>query len=586
MPNFNRKLITTYSKVYGVKKEINDEELSALDKNTWAKVLARLNHLARTESNYTIDKVINDWFSRDNAEYANEIYRKIVDGYRQIDVDPRGLTTINIWSNLTLLELILKSEHQPEHVLDNSSSENQLLDIYLAINEIYGEKSDGIFATVSEEEFANIVDRFARVTLTLLIPYHDLNHFKAVELLVVNFIKSYYCLNFLAESHQDLLALFVQQYGVDTWRSYLKGILPIANHAIAVGDNSGLNYLNLDGHEDKARARKFLDFLALVDDTNYRSTTDFLHARSKPLFKVGEDNYLILDSVLAVNRIYNSMFFELLRLAERNTNLNPRYGDFFSLYTYDYIEKYLSYKILNKIFEKTQYYRISGEEIVAKYHIDTEPDFYVRNGNKAFIFEVKGSVVTGVSKQSFTYTTIEQELKSKYLFNEDDDENKAIVQLVERIRILFSGAAVYDGHYSAKNLRVFPILIVSELALTTPGINYVMNQWFWDEIEKHEILSSNKHRIQELVIMDIDFLILYSQKLQQKGLFESLIYDYTSSIDKRKATLRPGQRKTQEQVEKSIMNCFQPFSAFVKDRHKAQTPDIFLEFGKDVLGDT
>ena len=71
MPNFNRTLVTTYSKVYGVKKQINDEELSALDKNTWAKVLARLNHLARTESNYTIDRVINDWFSRENAEYAN-----------------------------------------------------------------------------------------------------------------------------------------------------------------------------------------------------------------------------------------------------------------------------------------------------------------------------------------------------------------------------------------------------------------------------------------------------------------------------------------------------------------------------------
>lgn len=586
MPDFSRTLLTAYSKVYGENKEITSEELSALDKVTWAKVLARLNNLARTRSNYSIDQVIGDWFSADNAEYANEIFWKIVNGYAQIGVDHTGLTTINIWTNLTVLDRILGSLHQPEHMMDNSGSEKQLLDIYLAINEIFGEKTDQIFGTVSENDVEDIVDRFARITLTLLISYHDLNHFKAVELLIVNFIKSYYCFRFLEESHTELLMLFLKQYGVDNWRDYLKGILPIANHAIAAGDDSGLNYLNLDGHKDKEQARKFLDFLALVDDTNYKSATDFLHARSKPLFKVGEDNYLILDSVLAVNRIYNSMFFELLRLAEKNTKINPRYGDFFSLYTYDYIEKYFSYKILNKIYEKTNYFKISGEDIVAKYNIDAEPDFYVRNGNKAFIFEVKGSVVTGASKQSFVYGTIENELRSKYFFNHEDNEKKAVAQLVERIHVLFSGNAVYDERYNQKNIKAFPILVVSELALTTPGINYLLNQWFWEEVEKYEDLKLNKHRICPLVVMDMDFLVLYSQKLQQKGLFESLIHDYVSHIDKRRVPMKPKGGITAEQLEKSIMRCLIPFSAFVRDRFKTQTPDIFMEFGKDVLGDS
>ncbi|WP_118194290.1 hypothetical protein [Albibacterium indicum] len=584
MLNVNRSLVTTYSQVYGAKKDINDVDLSVLDKNTWAKVLTRLNHLARTETEYSIEKVIGDWFSIENAEYANKVFQKIATAYADQGIDPRGLVTINIWSNLTLLELILKSNNQGDKTLDNFHSEKELFDIYLAINEIYGEKSDGIFATVSRDESPDIVDYLGRVTLTLLISYHDLNHFEAVELLVVNFIKSYYCLTFLVESHPDLLALFLQQYGVDTWRDYLKGILPITSHAIATGNHSGLNYLNLNGSEDKEKSRKFLDYLSLVDEYTYRTTTDFLHARSRPLFRVEEDNYLILDKVLAVNRVHNSMFFELLRLAEKNINLNPRYRDFFSLYTYDYIEKYLSYKILNKIFEKTSYFRISGEDIIAKYHIDTEPDFYVRNGNKAFIFEVKGSMLTGNSKQSFSYEIIERELKSKYLFNEDDNEKKAIAQLAERIQILFSDGAEYDKHCSSKNIRVFPILIVSELALTTPGINYLMNQWFWSEIEKHEILRSNKHRIKDLLIIEIDFLILYSEKLQQRGLFESLIHAYIKFIDKRKVRPNSGHRNKVE-LEKSIMNALIPFSAFVKDKIRARTPDIFMEFGKDVLKD-
>lgn len=583
MPNFNRKLVATYSKVYGAKKELNNEELSVLDKNTWAKVLARLNHLARSKENYTLNKVIGDWFSGENTEYAKEMFDKVVNAYQAIGVNTKELTTINIWSNLSLLDLILQLPENLEHSLTDTASEKQLFDIILATNETFGEKSDHIFATVSKELYPETLDRLSRVYMTLVISYHDLNHFEAISLLVVNFIKSYYCFRFLERDHPELLALFLKPYGINNWKDYLKGILPIASHATQTGDDSGLNYLNLENSPEKEKSKVFLDYLSLVDEIEYSVNTDFLHARSKPLFKVGEDNYLILDAVLAVNRIYNSMFFELLRLAEKNKKLNARYKDFFSLYTYDFIEKYLSYTVLGQIFSKTPCYQISGEQIVHKYGIDTEPDYYVRNGNKVFLFEVKGSIVTGGSKQSFSFETLEAELKSKYLYNAEDDENKAIAQLAERIRILFNGEAAYDEHYRPENIRIYPILIVSELALTTPGVNYVFNQWFWDEINKHELLRANKHRINDLVIMDLDILVLYSDQLAQRGVFESLINDYYTTIDKKKVRPKFGVKPTTEYMEALMMKSFHPFNGFLRDKMKMKTPGLFLEFGEDLL---
>lgn len=583
MPNFNRKLVATYSKVYGGKRELNDEQLSVLDKNTWAKVLARLNHLAHSKTDYTLNKVIGDWFSHDNEQYAKEVFDKVVNAYAAIGVNAKELTTINIWSNLSLLDLVLQLHQNPEHVLNNTASEKQLFDIILATNETFGEKSDHIFATVSKDIYPEAVDRLSRVYMTLVISYHDLNHFEAITLLVANFIKSYYCFRFLERGHPELLALFLKPYGIDNWKDYLKGILPIASHATQTGDDSGLNYLNLENSPDKEKSKVFLDYLSLADETAYSVNTDFLHARAKPLFKVGEDNYLILDAVLAVNRIYNSMFFELLRLAEKNKGLNARYKDFFSLYTFDFIEKYLSYTILSQIFSKTQCFQISGEQIVAQYGIDTEPDYYVRNGNKVFLFEVKGSIVTGGAKQSFSFETLEAELKSKYLYNAADDENKAIAQLAERIRILINGDAVYDEQYKPENIRVYPILIVSELALTTPAVNYVFNQWFWDEINKNELLRANKHRINDLVIMDLDILVLYADQFAQKGVFESLIIDYYATIDKRKIRPKFGVKPTTAYMESLMMKSFQPFNGFVRDKIKMKTPGVFLEFGEDLL---
>jgi hypothetical protein len=513
------------------------------------------------------------------------LFKKIIESYNKIGINQDDLVFINIWSNLTLLDLVLKSKNNSDSELDNIQSERELLNIYLTINETFGKQSDEIFKTINKKLYPDIVDYLSRATLTLIFPYHDLNHFKAVELLVVNFIKSYYCFQFLELSHKELLALFLKPYSCENWQDYLKAILPIGNHAINENSSSGLNYLNLANSPNKEKSKIFLDHLSLVDEKEYSLNIDFLHARANPLFKSDEENYLILDSVLAVNRIYNSMFFELLRIAEKNTEINKRYKDFFSIYTYDFIEKHLSYTILDKIFSKTNNFRISGDEIIKKYRIDTEPDYYVRNGNKVFLFEVKASIIKGTIKQSFSYEKIEKELKEKYFFNEVDNENKAIIQLIERIEILFKGEAIYDPKYKSKNVRIFPILIVTELVLTTPGINYVFNQWFQEEIVKNEILKINKHRIYDLVIIDIDTLILYSDDMSKKGVFEDLLNKYYSEIDKKKIHPKNGIKPTGEYLESLIMKSIQPFNGFVRDKLSPQTPDIFLKFGSDLLKD-
>ncbi|QEM07876.1 hypothetical protein DIU31_031855 [Mucilaginibacter rubeus] len=582
--NFNRKLVINYSRVYGENKAINAESLSALNKVTWSKVLARLNYLARHHKHDGIIDVINDWFSKDNRDHANQLLNLIVNGYKDTNVHPRELLTINLWSNLHLLDEILSTQNDPEKHLDNNESEKELFDIYLAVNGLFGSKTDGIFDSVPANEYPEVVDRLARVTLTNLLPYHDLNHFKPLELLVAGTIKAYYLFSFLEPEHGELLALFLKPYGIDNWRDYLKGILPIAAHATSEGDGSGLNYMNIEHSENKDQSKAFLDHLALVDETEYQVKTDFLNARAKPLFRTGEDNYLILDSVLLVNRIYNSIFFELLRLAERNKKLHASYKDFFGLYTYDFIEKYLSYTLLDKIFGKTSYYRLSGKQIKDKFGLDTEPDYYVRNGHKVFLFEVKGSMLTGEAKQSFHFPTIANELWQKYVHDDKDEGNKAVQQLAERIDYLFSENEGYDKNRHPDKLRIYPVLIVSELALTAPGINVVLNDWFQNEISKRDRLHHNRYRIFPLVIIDLDTLILYSEAFElNRGMFEASLGGYFAAIDRGKIKPKKGVPPTTGYIEDLMMRSYQPYNGFLHDFKKLTTPKLFMEFGTELV---
>ena len=225
--------------------------------------MARLNYLARTEKNYGIIDVLKDWFSAENNSYANELLHKIINAYKKDNIYPKQLLTINIWTNLRLLDEVLNIEINPEKQLDNNASERELFDLYLAINGEFGAKTNGIFQSVSEEVFPNVVEKLARVHLTNLLPYHDLNHFKATELFVAATIKAYYLFKFLEQEHQELINLFVKAYGVENWKDYLKGIIPI--YKPDQGDGSGLNYLQTAEAEDPERARLFLDHISLVD---------------------------------------------------------------------------------------------------------------------------------------------------------------------------------------------------------------------------------------------------------------------------------------------------------------------------------
>lgn len=590
MTSINRKLIVTYTKVFGTPYENFNNDISTLDKTTWFKILARFNFLLRKKSKILLKDVLSIWFQEANNEYANELYKRILTAYHGEIQTEEDLTTLNFWTNLKLLDEILKSQvNSFENPVDSIETEKRLFFAYLFVNERFSLESDKI---VEENEGirSDLLLWYSKALPAMLLPYNDIGNVNVIGLLISQFIKSCLCFSFFEKHHSNLLCYFLQKYQIDNWREYLKAIMPVIHHSTFQKENEW-NFLSVENSENKEKTRFFLNSLSISSDLEYEVKTDFLHARSNPLFKIDNDTYLAIDEVLLINKMYNSIFFELLSIVRQKGIMSN--SSFFQLYTSEFIEHYLSYEVLDTIFSQRQIYKITGAQIKESFKVDTEPDYYARDGNKVYLFEIKGSILTGAAKQSFKFEEIEKELTNKY-YKEDGRSKKAILQLVERIKILFEGGAKYDENYKKNSIRVYPILLVSEAALMCPGINYILNKWFKREVKNDDLLCRNQHRIYDLVILDIDTLILHTDQFKSdRQLFERMLLGYIKKSQVKRISPPPkwlfripSERMRLKELELIINDILLPYSSFVKDNVKATQPSLFLEFAKTIFPET
>ncbi len=557
-------------------------ELKEFKKENVAKVIASLNHKVRMEKLSSIFDVFGFWFSADNP-YAGELFNAIRHYYHNIGYPPDQLVTFSLWSNFELMNDLLSSENEENKELSKDEVEVDLFKNYLKINDKFVTKSDELAQQLDSKDFHRIEDYLARIHTSNSICLFEISYTNVLNTLIANFYKAYLLLEFLESDYPDLLQQFFIDYNIADKNEFLRSIMPIAIHAVR-GEltESGIQILKAEGD-----SKLFLDKLIANSEGSISLLEDFVHLRSNPLYKIADTEYLIIDRGLAVNRLFNSIFFDILSIIKDGKVKVKK--DFFSIYTFDFVEKYLSYTVLDKIFRKRGYKVFSGEDITNTFKIDTEPDYYVRNGKKVFMFEIKGSIVKGDVKQGFSWRKLEEELKKK--FYGDQSDKKAILQLIERIEILEdnSSKAVYDKD-RPDNFIVTPILLVTDHSLNTIGINHILNTWFEEEVEKSTQLKLIKNRIKKLIVIHIDSFIIYSEYFKENSLsFENLIESYIERIDrnrihsmKKKVFSDPGSQ--QAALEHRINDILFSFAHHLEE--KVGTPKLlkeFLEFGGKIF---
>jgi len=174
-------------------------------------------------------------------------------------------------------------------------------------------------------------------------------------------------------------------------------------------------------------------------------------------------------------------------------------------------------------------------------------------------------------------------LKKKY-YKEDGGDKKAVLQLVERMELLFSDADIYDAGRNRAALRIYPILLVSETAMLTPGINHLLNKWFRKEVDLSDNLKSKKQQIHELVILDINSLILYNDQFRQNGnLLKVMIEGYERQVTAKRMDPLPPGVTNERQLEALAMSMLVPFTFYLREKIKVAAPGLFYEYAKAIF---
>ena len=207
--------------------------------------------------------------------------------------------------------------------------------------------------------------------------------------------------------------------------------------------------------------------------------------------------------------------------------------------------------------------RFSGEEL-SKAGFIGAPDYYVRNNNKIFVFESKDSLLNAALKESGDYASIEIELIKK--FYQDGKDAKAINQLLAFIKSLLTKTFLkWDNTYKLDTARIYPIIIIHDRQLDVPGLNKIINFWYFNELEKLKKEVEIKSKIYPITIITASTLILAHELfLDRRLLFEEMIEWYHEFTKVKE----PRHFGSQQQFEKHIMETGLPFSHFLTEQVK------------------
>ena len=245
------------------------------------------------------------------------------------------------------------------------------------------------------------------------------------------------------------------------------------------------SYVNLkiDPNDDSYEWK--CTFIERLTAQNEIKDIDFRILRSHPFFKIEAGEYCVVYGYFLLELIYKGVYFKLNELNNQLSQEDKIKG-FRAFYCDHFSERTLLYNVLFDVYAK-KYIQKSGEEIKNTYKIDAEPDYYIRNGNKIYLFESKDILIPSDAKISNDYIKITAELKKRLYYEEKGDgsiSKKAILQLLHNIKKLLKKNAEWDSCYKENRVKIYPIIILHDNIYNCPGINDLVNQWFIGELEK------------------------------------------------------------------------------------------------------
>ncbi|BDW93434.1 hypothetical protein MACH07_22660 [Flagellimonas marinaquae] len=485
-------------------------------------IINKYQYKIHEKPNSEIQFILTEWLINEKQELKKQIldcFIKLSEKKKDKgipNVDFSSVSIINRTSTLRLLEIFssLDTNQKNPNTKQNSLI---LFKLYLLVNTEISSRQDKIFKKLFSKKASFMDDIKFHVFFGLTHPLQKSNTAKLIVPEVLKFIQFEKWIR-KHEHYYGMTQDYIKTIGLSNWYEYFNDVFSLnniatRNHKVSIKDypvlKHVLNFFSSDG-----------DFLS--------QWSEFINLKKRPIIRLNKESYLILDFDFLLNKFFSGLYHDILKFSK------AYFGNKFSQdYNNLFVEEILLVNSIQSVFGKS-YIKLSEREIKKSKirGIDNLgiPDYYIRNGNKVFLFECKNSFISNSNKIDLDTDRLLEEIRNKFYFDsskgKNRTKNKAVKQLLSYIvNSSQNKFTFFDKTKKSSNLIYYPIIVVTDYTLCSIGFNQLLNEYMKIEIQK---LRDIEKRIKPLTIIHIDNLLYYQTNLKK---IDGIILKYHSYLN-------------------------------------------------------
>lgn len=516
-----------------------------------------------------------------NSSFQVEIINRVRKHCKEKNFQDKPVV-ISREGSLRLAELILANKEDilsEDRIVSKYDDEVNLFKSFLIINKEINKKSNSFNLekdnTIIEDEN---ISKIAMMLVSMAFPNSDLGFYedssqeigKHLYAAIVRFEK---LIDFILskEEYNYLLEALLKNFKVENHLKLIRNVKYLLIEILILKVKESFKF-NVKDNESKV----FLESLLSLE---LKEESDFLKLRNSPIYKIDENTFSIIDSFFVIDKFTKGVKFILKDAYNKKHNLPKNSSAFFSFFNDEFSEKHLSKSILDEIFNKKYHYK---KKIIK--NAQSEPDYYIRYENKIIIFEIKDILIDKDVKISGNTPKILETLKNKLFKDKESSKPIGIGQLITHIKSITEKKFLFDDYiYNKKNITIYPILLLTDRIFETPGLNFILNDWYKKSIVENLGKNYNPKYIKELTIVDLDTLIWHVDFFKEKDKhFIETVESHLTKMNEKK--LKPYGKTQQEflyNLQKKIFKKLSPFSSRINiTNFKIQT---FIDKFSDLI---
>lgn len=404
-----------------------------------------------------------------------------------------------------LIDNILANHNDSlENITDSPESFSKFIKAYLICCDRHLSITDTSLHNISSEK------ELSQLLLSETLKYNDIIFSKDYRF---EMLKLCYFLQFLENdsTYSEWLKLFLDERKLERWDHYPHFLM--THYCSAMTNPSGVTPVFL--LESETHYAYHLINAMTVIPSGYIDSSDFTGMRFKPIYHMSELRYVVMSLNFFVDKFFQGFLFDFAKVLinHSQTTKVTNYSQLKRLVGDEFIEKHFFYNIMYRCFPS--YICYNGTQLKSIL-TNGEPDFYMRKGNKIFIFEFKDILLDSTTKHSGDYTKIKRELYEQFVLSTIDKysgklktkpQRKGVTQLLHTIENkLPTILAEIDKVNCTKGYLIYPIIIYTDRSLSIEGVNCILSDAFTEHKVNYTIRE--EYILKPLTLIPLEELTL------------------------------------------------------------------------------